>query len=318
VSGELERRYRRLLLAYPAAYRAERGDEIVDTYLELAAPAQRWPGLADAADLVRGGLRQHVRAAGGSGLLPALPIAATMALGLNAAMAVFWFAAVESTRVDFHSSDSIPPPSGYGFGPFASIGIVIWGAWALAALAALIGLARPLVTLALAATVLVTPVSTAFGLVRPPLMVLLPVAALGVVALAVPRRARFGPAVAAAACVGYTWPVMFLKSYSPADYRPAVGMLPLAALLLAAVVLIAAITLTVMRDRRAWWPALILLGPLLSLLVNELALHVTGEHNSPYASMPALLTTTAATAGCTALVTMAVLRVRRRRRAPAL
>ncbi|GIJ45302.1 hypothetical protein Val02_21880 [Virgisporangium aliadipatigenens] len=53
----LERRYRRLLRAYPAGYRHERGDEIVGTLLDAAAPGQRRPDPRQAARLVMAGLR---------------------------------------------------------------------------------------------------------------------------------------------------------------------------------------------------------------------------------------------------------------------
>lgn len=57
----LEQRYRRLLLAYPPTYRAERGDEIVGVLLDSAAPGQARPTIADSFDLVRGGLSARVR-----------------------------------------------------------------------------------------------------------------------------------------------------------------------------------------------------------------------------------------------------------------
>ncbi|MEU4427969.1 hypothetical protein AB0F81_45725, partial [Actinoplanes sp. NPDC024001] len=60
--SDLERRYRRLVrIFYPAGYRAERGTEIVGTYLALASPDRRWPSAADAGDLAAGGLRQRLR-----------------------------------------------------------------------------------------------------------------------------------------------------------------------------------------------------------------------------------------------------------------
>ena len=40
----LERRYRRWLLACPAEYRRERGDELVATLLDLAGPNRTRPG----------------------------------------------------------------------------------------------------------------------------------------------------------------------------------------------------------------------------------------------------------------------------------
>ena len=53
----LERRSRRLLRAYPAAYRRERGEEIISTLLE-ATPADRtWPRPRDARALIVGGLK---------------------------------------------------------------------------------------------------------------------------------------------------------------------------------------------------------------------------------------------------------------------
>jgi hypothetical protein len=57
----LERRYSRLLRAYPSAYRAERGDEILDTLMAAAPHDRTWPTFRDARTLVLGGLR--VRAA---------------------------------------------------------------------------------------------------------------------------------------------------------------------------------------------------------------------------------------------------------------
>ncbi|GAA2630497.1 hypothetical protein GCM10010399_73060 [Dactylosporangium fulvum] len=313
MTGRLERRYRMLLRVYPAAYRAERGQEIIDTYLDLAAPGRRWPSPADAADLARGGLRQHLRAAGASGLTTALPIAATIALTLNTAMAVCWFAFVESTQVDSSGFDSAPPPY-RSFGPFLSPGVVVWACWALAALAAIAGRARPLVALALAATVLVAPVSAALHLARPPLMILLPMTALGLVALAMPRRRSVTPAVVGLASAAYTWPAMFTLSYSPAEYYPTVGLLLPAAAVLGLANLGVGITLAVRGDRRAWWPTLILLGPLLLLLVNELALLATLNNRSTHASMPSLIAMTVAVLSLTALVLLVTLHARRRLR----
>ena len=57
MSDVLQRRYRRLLRIYPATYRAERSDEIVDTLMQASAPGQRRPRARDAWALVAGGLR---------------------------------------------------------------------------------------------------------------------------------------------------------------------------------------------------------------------------------------------------------------------
>ncbi|MEU7893766.1 hypothetical protein AB0B45_12965 [Nonomuraea sp. NPDC049152] len=56
----LERRYRRLLLAYPVGYRRAHGDELVDILLDTAEPGQRSPDVREAAGLLLGGLRTRV------------------------------------------------------------------------------------------------------------------------------------------------------------------------------------------------------------------------------------------------------------------
>jgi hypothetical protein len=50
---DLERRYRRLLAGYPAAFRREYEQEILSVLMAGAQPGQRWPRLAEAADLLR-------------------------------------------------------------------------------------------------------------------------------------------------------------------------------------------------------------------------------------------------------------------------
>jgi len=57
VTTTLERRYRRLLLAYPDAYRRKRGDELLDTLMELSRPGQRWPARRQASALLLAGVR---------------------------------------------------------------------------------------------------------------------------------------------------------------------------------------------------------------------------------------------------------------------
>jgi hypothetical protein len=49
--------YRRLLRAYPAWYRRERGEEILDTLLAAAPRGRTWPSLRDSRALILGGLR---------------------------------------------------------------------------------------------------------------------------------------------------------------------------------------------------------------------------------------------------------------------
>jgi hypothetical protein len=52
----LESRYRWLLGAYPADHRHRHGEEMVGVVMTAARLDQRYPGLAETADLVRGAL----------------------------------------------------------------------------------------------------------------------------------------------------------------------------------------------------------------------------------------------------------------------
>lgn len=56
-AGRVERRARWLLRAYPAAYRADRGEEIIGTLLEAVPPGQDWPPPREAVALAAAGLR---------------------------------------------------------------------------------------------------------------------------------------------------------------------------------------------------------------------------------------------------------------------
>jgi hypothetical protein len=56
----LERRYRRLLACYPAAYRAAYGEEMLAVALAAAEPGARWPDPGEAADLIYTGLRRRL------------------------------------------------------------------------------------------------------------------------------------------------------------------------------------------------------------------------------------------------------------------
>lgn len=76
----LARRYRRWLLAYPRAYRRERGPEILATLLEAAEPGQDRPPAREAWQLLRHGLGRRVADAGIRGFVVAVFAAALGAL----------------------------------------------------------------------------------------------------------------------------------------------------------------------------------------------------------------------------------------------
>ncbi len=59
--ANLERRYRRLLAWYPRTFRDEHGPEILAVLMACTPDGQRRPGLAQSADLIRGGLWMRLR-----------------------------------------------------------------------------------------------------------------------------------------------------------------------------------------------------------------------------------------------------------------
>jgi hypothetical protein len=58
---DLERRYRRLLACYPAAFRREHEQEVISVLMAAAEKGQRWPRPAEAADLLRGATSMRLR-----------------------------------------------------------------------------------------------------------------------------------------------------------------------------------------------------------------------------------------------------------------
>jgi hypothetical protein len=273
-------RYRLLLRAYPPAYRAGRGDEIVDTYLELAGGTRRRPSVADATDLVAAGLRERLRARGATGITDALPLAATFTMVAAVVLAGVWLVTVEPR----------PVPLGIDLRPaggFQSLGAYVWTAWLLAGAGAALlpgRTARRLVLAALAATVLVLPVAALTPYERPPLLVLVPQAALGVLALCWPARPARSvrvlvaalPAAATAVAVAAVAGGAPLYGYRPTgrDVLAAVA----AALVAAAVV--TALALTLRRDARGWWALLLVLPPTDLLLVEQVTFAVQGSGRS--------------------------------------
>ena len=115
---ELERRYARwTALFYPADDRRQRGSELVDTYLALAASGRRRPSPADLADLAAGGLRRRLRTAPGGGVR----LAGLLALTTTSAFASWWavlevLAPVQSPRGSWSAQTR----------PFLSLGAAAW------------------------------------------------------------------------------------------------------------------------------------------------------------------------------------------------
>ncbi len=91
----LARRYRLLLRAYPAGYRARRGDELVGTLLDAAPPGRTWPSVADVVDLAHWGARERLRRPLAAGAHEGLRLAAPYALGLAGTLALFALLVIE-------------------------------------------------------------------------------------------------------------------------------------------------------------------------------------------------------------------------------
>ncbi|MEV8516109.1 hypothetical protein [Dactylosporangium sp. NPDC051484] len=267
MTAQLSARYTKLLRWYPAGYRAERGPEIVGTYLELAAAGQRWPRPGDVVDLLTGGLRQHLRARNAGSLTDALPITGTLAVTAATVLAALW------TTFMFGVSDRYGPNAFANWNPDAGpvniLNAGTWLIWLLVPLAALAGYARWALGVAIALTTalllpsaLVPATEVTSDLVSP-MFVLLPQIALGLVALAAPARRGLRGTAAITGTAGAAAAMALLAGPQGETLTRAGFLLALAAIGLG-------VLLTRRHDRRAWWPAVLMLGPVLMLLTRLL------------------------------------------------
>ncbi|GAA3388611.1 hypothetical protein [Cryptosporangium minutisporangium] len=278
MSDRLERRYRRLLRAYPADYRAERGDELVGTYLDTVAPGRSRPGVRDAADVLAGAFRQRLRARGASGLPGGVSIAAVLALATGSILATCWLVTIELAPHTFNYTPGRP------FGPFHTSAAFAWLAWLAAAVAFAAGAGRWcrwLIGSALVLMVLAKPIGVVaaravdaepwFDLYEPSFVVLVPHAALSVLALAAPSRpgpvVRWMPLVVALLSV-----VPAVRKQDAAYWEYAVFgsrlLLGVAAPLLLLATVLVVIYLLARRDARALWVPFAVLPPLALMSVD--------------------------------------------------
>ncbi|GIM90670.1 hypothetical protein Ato02nite_024630 [Paractinoplanes toevensis] len=94
------RHYRRLLRAYPRAYRDHRGSEIITTLLEMAEDGRGRPGLRQTLHLVLAGLRQRFRLPARRPLVWVAAVLAAAALGAAGSAA--------GTRLGWQTAGSLP------------------------------------------------------------------------------------------------------------------------------------------------------------------------------------------------------------------
>jgi hypothetical protein len=135
----LERRYRRWLRAYPADYRAQRGDEIIGLLLDTSRVGQQRADVRDIADIARHGFGMRL-AAGPRIMRPetvatAAPVASAVAAGLALVALVFG-------ELPLYGADPGFQPNQFMYGAFASRGIYLYPLVILAGLARLAGAGR--------------------------------------------------------------------------------------------------------------------------------------------------------------------------------
>jgi hypothetical protein len=99
ITDPLPRRYRRLLVAYPRAYRRGRGAELLGALLDAAPPGRTRPTLREAVDLIRAGLRARLGR-------PASRTVVTWALLVAAISGVF--SAAVATRAAWETAPPLP------------------------------------------------------------------------------------------------------------------------------------------------------------------------------------------------------------------
>ena len=176
----LEQRCRRLLFAYPRAYRLERGDEIVSTMLDAMPAGRRWPDPADAADVVAGGLRHRLGTASLVGFDEGLALAAPVALSLAAGIAGFaWWRVEPVTAGAMIGGEPL-------FGLFRTLGPVAYAFWLFSALGWAVlrpAPSRVLIAVSIAVTLALPVVAPLTGVDRPPLWVMLALSVFGLLAL---------------------------------------------------------------------------------------------------------------------------------------
>ncbi|MFC7481357.1 hypothetical protein ACFQX7_16800 [Luedemannella flava] len=84
----LENHYRRLLRAYPHTYRERRGEEMLSTLLDAAAPGQTRPARGETADLLVGAVRERLGLHAVPGFAVGLRVAGSACLAFAAAHTV--------------------------------------------------------------------------------------------------------------------------------------------------------------------------------------------------------------------------------------
>ncbi|GAA4704533.1 hypothetical protein [Phytohabitans rumicis] len=239
----LSRRYLLLMRAYPAHYRAERGEELLGTLLDGARPDQTRPTLAEAADIVGSGLLCRLRFGYVRDLSAGAGIAAVVALAIAGGLGAYC----------------------------AVVGDPVFAVWPLAAVTAAAYPRRGRVAIAVA--VLTGLVWTVVADGNSPLA-MATVLSFGLLALlgwrsGAPGRARAALVLGATALATTTYAVGAAYPYGTYAPFPVPGMLdpgdppfdPWAAALPLLLVLVGLAVVAAVRRGRWGWAALLILVP---------------------------------------------------------
>jgi hypothetical protein len=257
-------------------------------YKELAGDRPR-PG--DAADLLLGGLRERLRAAGLAGVTDALPAAAVFALSALSALSVYYLLVYELHPETMERAAH--------FGPFASLYVCAYVGWLVTAVTAAVvpgriaRIAGAVSLTVVVAGILLRIAGASFAHLF--LFVPLPLAVLGVLTLALPASAswtaRLAPVVTAVLTglgavlqIPVGFPEMFPfggktiwdpgpESYGACCYYrlPATYVLYLVALALLATGLVLAVVHARQGRSRGAWILLILASPIAALMASWLS-----------------------------------------------
>jgi len=182
--NDRERRYSRLLWVYPARYRSERGDEILATLLEASSDG-RIAFARDTVDIVMHGTQVRLGLSADRFAGRVLTLAALPGLMMAAALSIVMFVFGELLPIVTHG------PIALRFGPFWTIGPLVYLVWLLGASGALLWPRhrRPLAIICVLTTVAAIPVGNVF-FARPNLWELLLLVGLGLPAVLAPGTAR--------------------------------------------------------------------------------------------------------------------------------
>jgi hypothetical protein len=302
--SDLEHSYRRLLLVYPRWYREDRSDEIVSTLLDAAQLGQRHPGISEAAQLVGHGLAVRTDLSADGALGRVLGRAASPCLTSAGVLAAVAFIFGEWAPW-VHPHVSALYLSGHPrFGPFLTVGPVVYLAWLLALvvdLATRSRFQRLAVALSMAVTVLVITLSRAVGFDRPTLAVLIALCMLGLPAILRPSwtTASTGPVPTVAAGLGtlallagcafgplatvntsYGHPINTFSSFYQWGFSSLARWIPFVTLLVLAI----ALTSALVQHRE-------IAGTLVVIVIPWLAVSAsfTGQTNTAYISVLLIL-----------------------------